>query len=334
MAETLCPRGATPRNPPAKTSERLFSLLSLLQTPREWPGPELAQRLGVTSRTVRNDVERLRQMGYPVQATRGSVGGYRLSAGAAMPPLLLEDDEAVAVAVSLRTATGGAIEGLEETALRALTKLQQVLPPRLGRRVDALQSHTVRVSAQRRGPQVEGRVLASIAATARDREIMRFRYSDHAGSGTERKVEPYRLVNWGRRWYLVAFDLDREDWRTFRVDRLSEPRSVGHRFTLRPLPADDIAAYVAARTRQVQMRVQGRVIVHAPAQEVAARMGSWSGSIEPLAPGRCLLQLGGRSVEDIAFWLGVLDADFEVLDSPELAAAVRRIADRYARAAG
>src|SRR5580704_17024487 len=277
----------------AETSARLLSLLSLLQTPREWPGPELAQRLHVTTRTVRNDVERLRQMGYPVQATRGSVGGYRLSAGAAMPPLLLEDDEAVAVVVSLRTATGGTIEGLEETALRALTKLQQVLPPRLGRRVDALQSHTVRVSAQRRGPQVEGRVLASIAATARDREIMRFRYSDHAGSGTERKVEPYRLVNWGRRWYLVAFDLDRDDWRTFRVDRLSEPRSVGHRFTLRPLPADDIAAYVAARTRQVQMRVQGRVIVHAPAQEVAVRMGSWSGSIEPLGPDRCLVQIGG-----------------------------------------
>jgi predicted DNA-binding transcriptional regulator YafY len=318
----------------AETSARLLSLLSLLQTPREWPGPELAQRLSVTTRTVRNDVERLRQMGYPVQATRGSVGGYRLSAGAAMPPLLLEDDEAVAVAVSLGTATGGTIEGLEETALRALTKLQQVLPPRLGRRVDALQSHTVRVSAQRRGPQVEGRVLASIAATARDREIMRFRYSDHAGSGTERKVEPYRLVNWGRRWYLVAFDLDREDWRTFRVDRLSEPRSVGHRFTLRPLPADDIAAYVAARTRQVQMRVQGRVIVHAPAQEVAVRMGSWSGSIEPLGPDQCLVQIGGRSVDDIAFWLGVLDADFEVIDSPDLAAAVRRLADRYARAAG
>ncbi len=316
----------------AETSARLLSLLSLLQTPREWPGPELAQRLSVTTRTVRNDVERLRQLGYPVQATRGSVGGYRLSAGAAMPPLLLEDDEAVAVAVSLRTATGGAVEGLEETALRALTKLQQVLPPRLGRRVDALQSHTVRVSGQRRGPQVEGTLLASIAATARDREIMRFRYSDHSGSGTERKVEPYRLVNWGRRWYLVAFDLDRVDWRTFRVDRLSEPRSIGHRFTLRPLPADDIAAYVAARTRQVQMKVQGRVIVHAPAEEVAARMGSWSGSIEPQAPDRCLVQLGGRSVDDIAFWLGVLDADFEVVDSPDLAAAVRRLADRYARA--
>jgi predicted DNA-binding transcriptional regulator YafY len=319
----------------AETSARLLSLLSLLQSPREWPGPELARRLDVTTRTVRNDVERLRRLGYPVEATRGAVGGYRLSAGAAMPPLLLEDDEAVAVVVSLRTASGGAVEGLEETALRALTKLQQVLPPRLGRRVDALTSHTVRVTGgQRRGPQVDGALLALIAAAARDREILRFRYSDHSGSGTERRVEPYRLVNWGRRWYLVAFDLERDDWRTFRADRIAEPDVSGHRFTLRPLPADDIAAYVAARTRQVQLKVQGRVIMHLPAEEVAERMGSWGGSVEPLGPDRCLLALGGRSVEDLAFWLGVLDADFEVLDSPELAAAVRRIADRYARAAG
>jgi predicted DNA-binding transcriptional regulator YafY len=319
----------------AETSARLLSLLSLLQSPREWPGPELARRLDVTTRTVRNDVERLRRLGYPVEATRGAVGGYRLSAGAAMPPLLLEDDEAVAVVVSLRTASGGAVEGLEETALRALTKLQQVLPPRLGRRVDALTSHTVRVSGgQRRGPQVDGALLALIAAAARDREILRFRYSDHAGSGTDRRVEPYRLVNWGRRWYLVAFDLERADWRTFRADRIAGPGVSGHRFALRPLPADDIAAYVAARTRQLQVKVRGRAIVHLPAGDVAERLGSWSGSIEPLAPDRCLLQLGGGSVEDIAFWLGVFDADFEVLDSPELAAAVRRIAGRYARAAG
>jgi predicted DNA-binding transcriptional regulator YafY len=319
----------------SETSGRLLTLLSLLQSPREWPGPELARRLGVTTRTVRNDVDRLRQLGYPVQASRGAVGGYRLSAGAAMPPLLLDDDEAVAIAVSLRTASGGAVDGLEESALRALTKLQQVLPQRLGRQVDALQSHTVRVSGTRRGPQLDGGVLALIAAAARDREVMRFGYSDHAGSVTERRIEPYRLVNWGRRWYLVAFDVDRADWRTFRVDRMVEPRSVGHRFALRPLPAEDIAAYVASKTRQVQMKVTGRVIVHAPAEEVSARIGAWSdGSVEALAPDRCLLELAGRSVEDIAFWVGVLDADFEVVDSPELLAAVARIAERYARAAG
>jgi predicted DNA-binding transcriptional regulator YafY len=317
----------------SETSGRLLSLLSLLQTPREWPGPELAGRLGVTTRTVRNDVERLRQLGYPVQATRGAVGGYRLAAGTAMPPLLLDDDEAVAIAVSLRTTTGGAVEGVEETALRALTKLQQVLPSRLARRVDALQSHTVRVSGRRRGPDVAGRLLAMIAATARDREIMRFSYADHTGSATERRVEPYRLMNWGRRWYLVAFDVERNDWRTFRVDRMGEARSVGHRFTARPLPADDIAGYVAAKTRQVQTKMRGRLIVHLPADEVTARMGQWvQGSIEALTPERCLVQIGGRSVEDIAFWIGILDVDFEVVDSPELAVAVQRVADRYARA--
>ena len=242
----------------AETSGRLLTLLSLLQTPREWPGPELAQRLGVSQRTVRNDVERLRRLGYPVLATRGSVGGYRLSAGAAMPPLLLDDDEAVAIAVALGTASGGAVDGMEETALRALTKLLQVLPTRLGGRVDALQAHTVRVAGRRRGADVAGKLLAEIAAASRDREVLRFAYSDHSGSATERRVEPYKLVNWGQRWYLVAYDLGRDDWRTFRVDRMSETRGVGHRFRARELPAEDIAAYVASKTRQVQMKVSGQ----------------------------------------------------------------------------
>ena len=319
----------------SETSGRLLQLLSLLQTPREWPGPELAQRLGVTERTVRNDIGRLRDLGYPVLATRGSIGGYRLSAGAAMPPLLLDDDEAVAIAVALSTASGGAVEGMEETALRALTKMLQVLPKRLSGRVDALQAHTVRVAGRRRGPHVEGKLLALVAAAARDREVVRFAYSDHAGSATERRVEPYRLVNWGMRWYLVAFDLERDDWRTFRCDRMSQTRSVGHRFRLRELPAEDVAAYVASKTRQVQMKVTGRVVVHAPASVVEERMGPWTqGSIEPLGEDRCRVQIGARSPEDIAFWLGVLDADFEVEDPPDLAAAVRRISERYARAAG
>jgi predicted DNA-binding transcriptional regulator YafY len=317
----------------AETSGRLLALLSLLQTPREWPGPELARRLEVSTRTVRNDVDRLRRLGYPVEASRGAVGGYRLAAGTAMPPLLLEDDEAVAVVVSLRTAAGEAVEGIEETALRALTKLQQVLPARLSARVDALQSHTLRVTGTRRGPQVDGAVLATVAAAASDRELLRFRYSDHSGAGSERRVEPYRLVSMGRRWYLVAYDLERSDWRTFRLDRLTESRTVGHRFALRPLPAEDIAGYVAQKTRQVQQKVVGRVVVQAPADEVAARLGAW-GTVEPDGPERCRVQLAGRSAEYLAFWLGALDVDFAVVDSPELAAAVARLADRYARAAG
>jgi predicted DNA-binding transcriptional regulator YafY len=318
----------------SETSGRLLRLLSLLQTPREWPGPELAQRLGVSQRTVRNDVNRLRQLGYPVLATRGSIGGYRLSAGAAMPPLLLDDDEAVAIAVALGTVSGGAVDGMEETALRALTKLLQVLPTRLGGRVDALQAHTVRVAGRRRGSDVAGKLLAEIAAASRDREVVRFAYSDHSGSATERRVEPYRLVNWGQRWYLVAFDLGRDDWRTFRIDRMTQTRGVGHRFRARELPAEDIAAYVASKTRQVQMKVSGRVIVHAPASFVEERIGSWTqGSIEPLGEDRCRVQIGARSPQDIAFWLGVLDCDFEVEDSPDLADAVRLISERYARAA-
>src|SRR6478672_5285188 len=310
----------------SETSGRLLKLLSLLQTPREWPGPELARRLAVTERTVRNDVERLRRLGYPVLASRGSVGGYRLSAGAAMPPLLLDDDEAVAIAVALSTASGGAVDGLEETAL-------QVLTTRLSGRVDALQAHTVRVAGRRRGANVAGKLLALVAAAARDREVVRFAYSDHSGSATERRVEPYRLVNWGQRWYLVAFDLHRDDWRTFRCDRMSETRTVGHRFRVRELPAEDIAAYVASKTRQVQMKVTGRVVVHAPASVVEQQIGSWTqGSIEPLGEDRCRVQIGARSPQDIAFWLGALDCDFEVEDSPDLADAVRRVSERYARA--
>ncbi len=319
----------------AETSGRLLKLLSLLQTPREWPGPELARRLEVSTRTVRNDVERLRVLGYPVEATRGAVGGYRLSAGKAMPPLLLDDDEAVAVAVSLRTAAGGAVDGIEETSLRALTKLQQVLPTRLARRVDAVQSYTVRGGAPARGPRVESDLLATLAAAAREREIVRFAYSDHQGVATERRVEPYRLVNWGRRWYLVAYDVLRDDWRNFRVDRIAGAQSVGHRFALRPLPDEDVAAYVSRGTRSVQMRFRATVVVKLPADEVAARMGGWhEGSIEALGKRVSRVHTGARSAEDLARWLVFLDADFEIEQSPELADAVRRLADRFARAVG
>ncbi len=189
----------------AETSKRLLQLLSLLQTTREWSGPELAERLSVSTRTIRHDVERLRSLGYPVDATRGSVGGYRLGAGANLPPLLLEDDEAVAIALSLRTAAGGAVSGLEESALRALTKLQRVLPSRLGRRVDALTAYTVRVGAgATQRATVDASALSLLASACRDHERVRFAYADHSGTASKRAVEPHRLVNWGRRWYLLA----------------------------------------------------------------------------------------------------------------------------------
>src|SRR5438067_4262924 len=207
-----------------ETSARLLRLLSPLQTPREWTGTELAERLDVTTRTVRNDVERLRELGYPVHGTRGSAGGYRLGAGAAVPPLLLDDEEAVAVAVSLSTATGGGITGIEETSLRALAKLEQVLPSRLRRRVEALRTYAVPVPPDSPGPRVDAEILTLVTAACRDHERLRFDYASHDGSQSRRLVEPYRLVHWGRRWYLVGWDVDRTDWRTFRVDRL-RPRT-------------------------------------------------------------------------------------------------------------
>ncbi len=314
------------------TSGRLLSLLSLLQTPREWPGPELARRLAVSERTVRNDVERLRRLGYPVRATRGAAGGYRLAAGQAMPPLLLDDAEAVAVAVALGAANAS-VAGMEETSLGALTKLLQVLPTRLRGQVDALRASTVRAAPRRRGPEVSGAVLADLAACIRDREVVRFGYADHVGATTERRAEPYRLVSLGQRWYLVAHDLVREDWRTFRVDRLREPRGVGHRFRARELPAEDLAAYVAARTRSVQQQVTGQVVIEASAALVEERMGWWTqGSIEVLGDDRCRVRIAGRSADDIAFWVGVLAVDFTVEGPPELRDAVRTLEERYAAA--
>ena len=315
-----------------ETSARLLRLLSLLQTPREWPGPELAERLGVSTRTIRNDVERLRTLGYPVDAARGAVGGYRLGAGAAMPPLLLDDEEAVAIAVSLRTAAGGAVAGIEETALRALTKLQQVLPNRLSRRVDALQSYTVS-AGEHRGPTVDGAALALLAAGCRDRERLRFGYLDHGGTATSRAVEPHRLVNWGRRWYLVAWDVDRADWRTFRVDRIETPTAVGLRFAEREPPGGDAAGYVRQGSRAARWTFRARLRVHAPAAVIAEKLGPAAESVEIEDDERCLVSLGSSSAEAMAPWLGFLGADFEVLDSPALVAELQLLAERYRRAA-
>ncbi|WP_262282847.1 YafY family protein [Micromonospora sp. MA102] len=316
-----------------ETSARLLRLLSLLQTPRDWTGAELAERLAVSTRTVRNDVERLRELGYPVHGTRGAVGGYRLGAGAALPPLLLDDEEAVAVAVGLRTAAGGSVAGIEETSLRALAKLEQVLPHRLRRRVTALHTHTVRVPHDQPGPTVDAGTLSAIGAACRDRERLRFDYVRHDGTADRRDVEPYRLVNWGRRWYLVAFDPARDDWRTFRVDRLTPRTPTGPRFAARELPGD-----VVDRVRQgvssAAWRHRARVRVHAPAEVVADRINPAVGTVEPAGEAACLLHTGADRLETIAVWLGLLDLDFTVEDPPELADLLRSLAERYLRAAG
>jgi predicted DNA-binding transcriptional regulator YafY len=317
-----------------ETSARLLRLLSLLQSPRDWTGAELAERLGVTGRTVRTDVERLRSLGYPVVGTRGAVGGYRLGAGAHLPPLLLDDEEAVAITVGLRTAAGGAIAGLEEASLRALAKLEQVLPSRLRRRVNSLHQYTVAVPRDSTGPMVDPELLSTLAGACRDHEGLRFDYDDHAGTPSRREAEPYRLVNWGRRWYLLAYDLGRGDWRTFRVDRIRLRTPNNPRFTPRALPTDDVAAYVSGRISAAAWRYPARVTVFAPAAVVADRINPAVGTVEPRDEHTCLLHTGADSVETIAVHLSLLDQDFEVSEPPELVEYVRRLSARYARAAG
>jgi len=314
------------------TSHRLLRLLSLLQTPRDWTGAELASRLEVSPRTIRNDIERLRTLGYPVHATRGAVGGYRLEAGTSMPPLLLEDDEAVAVAIGLRTATAGAVAGLEESSLRALAKLEQVLPPRLRRQVSTLQAVTVRVARGRSGPAVNPAALTDLARAARERFTLRFDYSDRRETASQRRVEPYRIVSAGQRWYLVAWDLDREDWRTFRVDRMKPGMSAGARFTPRPLTDAEVEALVARGVPPEARAHQARVIVHVPAAQLSERFGPWLGRVEPLDESSCLVTTGADNLEMFAVWLGMLGADFTVTDPPELVAQLRALAARYAGA--
>jgi predicted DNA-binding transcriptional regulator YafY len=315
-----------------ETSARLLRLLSLLQTPREWTGAELGERLGVSPRTVRNDVDKLRELGYPVLATRGAAGGYRLGAGAAMPPLLLDDEEAIAVAVGLRTVATGAIAGIEEASLRALAKLEQVLPSRLRTRVGGLRSIITPVPFTSAAPVVDPDVLTAVAAACRARERLRFRYLSHDGSASDREAEPYQLVNWGRRWYLVAFDVGRGDWRTFRVDRITPRTPGGGRFTPRPLPASDLAGWVARRVATGAWPYRARVTVFAPAAAVSERIGPYVGTVTAVSSESCTLDTGSDSLTTMAVYLGFLGWDFRVDSPPELADEVRALAERYQRA--
>ena len=313
-------------------SARLLRLLSLLQTPRDWTGSELAERLEVSPRTIRNDIERLRDLGYPVHATRGSVGGYRLEAGASMPPLLLDDDEAVAVAIGLGAATRGEVTGIEETSLRALAKLEQVLPPRLRRQVSTLQRMTLHVRRRRSGPTVDPQMLAELARLSRERFGVWFDYSDRHDTASKRRAEPYRIVNAGQRWYLVAWDLDRADWRTFRVDRIKDGMSPGPRFTPRELSDAEVEALVSRGVPPEARRHQARVVVQAPAEQLAERFGPWVGTITRLDDRSCVLTTGADRLGELAAYLGMLGADFSVSEPPELVEELRLLAARYAAA--
>ncbi len=320
------------------TPGRLLTLLSLLQTPREWAGSELASRLEVSLRTIRRDVDRLRELGYPVEASMGATGGYRLVAGAAMPPLLLDDDEAVAVAIGLRTAAGQAVTGMDEAAVRALAKLEQVLPSRLRYRVGALGAATVSAPDAYATP-VDPAHLTTLAAAIANRERVRLRYVPASGGTTDgtargRHVEPHRLVAAGRRWYLVAYDLDRDDWRIFRVDRIDAPQPTGARITPRELPAPDAAAYVTDKMYSLVPVYSAVATLHAPIEQVRGRIGDGPGDLEPIDDARCRLRSHTDTLDWLAFALLKLGCEFEVHEPPQLREHLRELGARVLRAAG
>ncbi|CAL9337377.1 transcriptional regulator [Streptomyces sp. DH-12] len=319
-----------------KTSSRLLALLSLLQTHRDWSGEDLAARLEVTSRTVRRDIDRLRGLGYPITTVKGPDGGYRLEAGARMPPLLFDDDQAVALAVALQTAATGT--AVAEDAARALATLRQVMPPRLRHRIDLLRVTAVRPPAAGDGPEVDPQVLMELSRVIHARQELRLDYTPDpsTSAGVPRRVQPHHLVTWRHRWYLVAFDLGREDWRTFRVDRIRPRTPAGPRFTPRELPGGDVSTFITSRFRgndgtTTDWPCRGEAVLHLPAADVAPF--AQDAVVEELGPQRCRLTLGSWSWTALATTLGHFDTDIDVIGPPQLTAAFADLAARYARAA-
>jgi predicted DNA-binding transcriptional regulator YafY len=312
-----------------ETSARLLRLLSVLQARPEWAGSDLAERLGVTSRTVRRDVAKLRNLGYPVHAAPGVAGGYRLGAGASLPPLLLDDDEAVAVAFSLRTSASHSVSGVGEASVRALTKLDQMLPRRLRERAAAIGQATVPLIGP--GLALDPDALTTIAQACRRCERLEFRYRDRYAASTTRRAEPHRLVQAGYRWYLVARDIDRGEWRTFRADRIEAPKLTGVRFV--PGDPPDAATFVARAITTAPYRYQARILVHASADVVAGHVPPTVGVLEAAEPGTCVLTVGSDSLDALALHAAMLDLDFIVLDPPELAARLSALAARLSIAA-
>ncbi|QGQ20408.1 WYL domain-containing protein [Cellulomonas sp. JZ18] len=318
----------------AVTSSRTLRLLSLLQQRRHWSGGDLADRLGVSLRTLRRDVDRLRELGYPVEARPGVAGGYALAPGAALPPLVLDDEEAVALAVGLGAAASTGVTDLAEPSVRALAKVVPVMPARLRRRVDALRSVTVPGTwgAGPGGAGATADVLTAVALACRDGERLAFAYTAADGARTDRTVDPYRLVPLGSAWYLVAWDVDRTDWRVFRLDRLDVPRGTGRPFAPRPLPADDVAAWVRERVSGGPERRRVEAVVDAPASVVRRRVPWWL-SAEDEPDGRCRVRL---DVDDL-LWavtaLGLVGTGFTVVSPPELVTTLEQVAGRLAAAA-
>ncbi len=314
------------------TSVRILRLLTMMQARRSWSGADLADRLEVTPRTLRRDVNRLRDLGYPVEATSGTAGGYALGQGALLLPLMLDDDEAVAVAVALRTAAGSSVAGIEDACERATVKLERVLPERLRRRSKALRASLLRMAEA--GPTVELAAVSSLAAACADNRSVRFGYRDHGGATTERAVEPHRVVHVDRRWYLVAWDTAKSDWRTFRVDRIAQPIAVGGAFRPREGPGGDLATFVTRAVSAAPYAHRVRAVLRAPIEAMRARISPSEGLLEPLGKSACRLSLGTNSLTTTALWLARLDVDFEIEEPGTLRACARRLGDRLTRAAG
>ena len=313
-----------------QASARLLRLLSLFQAQRYWCGAELSARLEVTGRTLRRDVERLRSLGYPVLSTSGTAGGYQLGAGTTLPPLLLDDDEAVAVVIGLRTAASGTIEGIEEASVRALLKLEQVLPSRLRRRVTAL--HSFIVPLAHAGPTVNAKTLTVIAGACRDHHRLRFTYHSRGGAASERAVEPHRLVHTGSRWYLVAWDVGRKDWRTFRLDRIDPGLTSSSLFAPRQPPDGDYAAYVSKSVSYAPYPHRARVTLFASVETIAERVPPSVGLLEAIDQHTCTLHTGAQSLDVLAVHLALIGVDFRVQEPAELNDHIRRLTERLGRA--
>lgn len=311
-----------------KTSARLLRLLWLLQSRRYWSGAELSERVAVDTRTVRRDIDRLRELGYAVEASPGLGGGYQLKAGSSLPPVLLDDEEAVTVAVAVRAAASS-IGKMEEAAVRLLAKLDQLLPSRLRKRASALHSVTISLARPEAAPSID--VLTQIAGACRDHLKLGISYRDRAGTVTSRVVEPLRLAHTGRLWYLIAWDSQRRDWRTFRMDRVARLASTGPQFAPRAFPGD-IAEYVSRSIRQVPYRFRMRIRLRGSVTELAKRIPSWCGVLEALDEESCTLSTGADSMEALAAQVVLTGTDFEILDAPELVAELREIAARLDRA--
>jgi predicted DNA-binding transcriptional regulator YafY len=316
----------------ADPTARALRLLSLMQGRRDWAGADLAARLDVSLRTLRRDVERLRELGYPVEARPGVDGGYRLAAGAALPPLVLDDDEAVALTVGLQAAAAGVVAGMAEPSVRALTKVVPVLPARLRRRVDALRAVTVPAPPwSDGGPEVDPQALVEVAQACRETRRLEFTYTRASGESGARLVEPHRLVPLGRRWYLVAYDPSRGDWRSFRLDRMTGVRGTGARFASRPLPAEDAAAFVRAGLDQFRVSRAVEAVVEAPASVVRDRVGRWA-QVADDGPDRCRLRMETDSLDWPVLVLGAVRAEFTVVAPDELRERLGEWSRRFARA--